>query len=72
MVLKSHQIATAIGQARAFTAQADDPSAIQHHPDDILQLLGARTRGAFSFYTRLTSASGMTTRHAHGIIALPL
>ncbi|HET8720514.1 MAG TPA: outer membrane protein transport protein [Nitrospira sp.] len=69
------QSASATGQAGAFAAQADDPSAIFFNPAGMTQLRGVQTSFGFMFiggHTAYTSPAGATTGGDFGgSIALP-
>lgn len=68
------QSAAAIGQATAFAAQADDPSAIHYNPAGMTQLSGVQFAGGVQFlapHTSFTSPAGTVTRDRNGATALP-
>jgi long-chain fatty acid transport protein len=73
--LPSLQGASATGQAGAFGAQADDPSAIQYNPAGITQLPGVQMYFGTNLvggHTTFTSPSGATaTGGYNGSIATP-
>ncbi|WP_447979365.1 OmpP1/FadL family transporter [Candidatus Nitrospira bockiana] len=64
-----NQGAAASGQAAAFTAQADDPSAVYYNPAGMTQLRGLQFYGGGLLaggHTTVTSATGATTRGGFG------
>jgi long-chain fatty acid transport protein len=70
------QSASATGQSGAFTAQADDPSAVYFNPAGMTQLSGIQTSAGTLLIggsTRFSSPSGATTRGDFGgAVAFPL
>ena len=69
------QSASAIAQGNAFSAQADDPSAIYYNPAGMTQLPGIQTSGGVQFVNpnvEFTNSMGeSTTNEVPALIGLP-